>query len=183
MAKAPSPNQVPAGLGGAAIGIVVLGMGAFISGVGLGFVPVPPESVHAPGWVIAGAGLAFIAAGLSVVQQAFRIERFKYAPGLVIFLCLAAVAHWVAFAPGERESQGRLSVAGLEIPLSSGTVGRFGIGFGAAVMDLLLIAGLVKAFRKKPAGRAGASVQARRGARPGPGLPARSPARGVSGRR
>ena len=86
-------NSVPSGIKGGAIGLLVMAMGGFILGIGLGVVPVPEESIHAPRWVIAAAGLAFLFAGVAVVQQAFQIEKFKYVPGLAIVLALAAVAN------------------------------------------------------------------------------------------
>jgi hypothetical protein len=66
-----TPNGVPAGIKGGAIGLLVMAVGGFIACVGLGIVPVAEESIHAPQWAIVAAGLAFLFAGVSVVQQAF----------------------------------------------------------------------------------------------------------------
>ena len=144
-----APNSVPLGMKGGAIGLLVMTMGGFILGIGLGFVPVPEESIHAPRWVIAAAGLAFLFAGVAVVQQAFQIEKFKYVPGLAIVLALAAVANWVAFGPGDRSGEGTLTVVGISIPVSSDIAGRIVFGFGAVAIDVLLVVGLVHWFRDK----------------------------------
>jgi hypothetical protein len=142
-------NSVPAGIKGGALGVLVMAMGGFIVGIGLGVVPVPEESIHAPRWVIAVAGLAFLFAGVSVVQQAFQIEAFKYVPGLAIVLALAAVANWVAFGPGDRSGEGTLTIVGIQIPVSSDIGGRIVFGFGAVVIDLLLVVGVVHWFRNR----------------------------------
>ncbi len=145
-----------------------MAMGGFILAIGLEVVPFPEESIHAPRWVIAAAGLAFLFAGVSVVQQAFQIEKFKYLPGLAIFLALTAVANWAAFGPGDRSGEGTLTIVGIPIPVSSELSGRVAFGFGAVVIDLLLIAGLVHWLRSKfgqgQEGKAGPTA-ARRGSR------------------
>jgi len=142
-------NSVPSGIKGGAIGLLVMAMGGFILGIGLRVIPVPEESIHAPRWVIAAAGLAFFCAGISVVQQAFRIEAFKNLPGTAIVLALAAVVNWAAFGPGDRSGEGTLTIVGIQIPVSSELVGRIGFGFGAVVIDLLLVVGLVQWLRGK----------------------------------
>jgi hypothetical protein len=172
-------NSVPAGIKGGALGLLVMAMGGFIVAVGTGMVPVPDESIHAPRWVIVVAGLAFVFAGVSVVQQAFQIEAFKYVPGLVIVLALAAVANWVAFGPGDRSGEGTLTVVGIPIPVTSQIAGRVAFGFGAVVIDLLLVAGLVHWFRNRsgtarPSARVSLRTKQRPAARPSA---SRSPAR------
>jgi hypothetical protein len=153
---------------GGALGLLVMAMGGFFFGIGLGVVPVPEESIHAPRWVIAAAGLAFLFAGVAVVQQAFQIEKFKHVPGLAIVLALAAVVNWVAFGPGDRSGEGTLTVGGIPIPVSSDLVGRIVFGFGAVAIDLLLVVGLVHWLRGKSRngqeGKTGTTT-ARRGTR------------------
>jgi hypothetical protein len=181
-------NSVPTGIKGGAIGLLVIAMGGFILGIGLGLVPFPEESIHAPRWVISAAGLAFLFAGVSVVQQAFQIQAFKYLPGLAIVLALATVANWVAFGPGDRSGEGTLTVVGIQIPVSSDIAGRIVFGFGAVVIDLLLVVGFVHWFREKsrmghegkpgsPTTRRGTRESLRTKRRPGPREAARSPAR------
>ena len=178
-----APNSVPLGMKGGALGLLVMAMGGFFFGIGLGVVPVPEESIHAPRWVIAAAGLAFLFAGVAVVQQAFQIEKFKYVPGLAIVLALAAVANWVAFGPGDRSGEGTLTVVGIAIPVSSDLVGRIVFGFGAVAIDLLLVVGLVHWFRNKgitgtSSARRGTRESLRAKQRPGPRRdPTRSAAR------
>jgi hypothetical protein len=142
-------NSVPTGIKGAALGLLVMAMGGFIVCVGLGVVPVPEESIHAPRWVIAAAGLAFLLAGVSVVQQAFRIEALKYVPGTVASLALVAIANWVAFGSGDRSGEGTLDVGGFQIPVSSDIGGRIVFVFVAVAIDLLFVVGFIHWFRSK----------------------------------
>jgi hypothetical protein len=151
MKESMKSGQVPSGLKGLLLAVPVLGMGAVIVAVGLGRVPVDPESVHAPGWVIVVAGLVLLAAGLFILQQALRIEWLKHVPGIVLFVSLLSIGHWVAFGPGERRFRGSISVFGIEAPLSSELMGRATFGFGAILVDALLIAGLIRAMRNRRA--------------------------------
>jgi len=58
--------------GGLLFGLPFVGMGAWITLIGLKVVPVNPKSVHAPYWVLAVCGLCFFGAGLAVWCAAIR---------------------------------------------------------------------------------------------------------------
>ncbi len=141
---------------GVIVGLIFGGMGTFIVLVAADIIRADPASFHAPRWVVAAAGLAFVLAGLSVatapLNQGEDIPRRVTLRGLLlggpIVALLAAVAHWVAFGPGERRFGGGFSIP--FITISSRTpewTGRLIFGIGAVMLDAMLLWILVRGIR------------------------------------
>jgi hypothetical protein len=146
-----------------AIGVVTAGAGLYFVLVGFGLLP-PPSHSNAPGWVIACCGIAFFAAGSSVLVRALfgvdepqqdlperapRLLRAIYNfAGVGAAAALAAVGTWVAFGAGERHFTMSGPISG---PLGDG-IGRaiFGIG---AVLTWLAVALIARAAYRKVFGR------------------------------
>jgi len=139
--------------------------GVLVAVVGIGIIAAgawaPQKDVHAPRWVIAAAGGAFLFFGSwtavvyalgydpkrsaetlppPVVQLAF------FVPGIVF---LALPFHWVAFGPGPRAFSGSFSLPFLAISRRSGELsGRIAFGIGAVLMDLVVVAIAVTLLRR-----------------------------------
>lgn len=112
---------------------------------------------YAPDWIIALVGIAFLAAGLFVLAHGSgRAKRSAFSnvvynsAGTIIFVAFAIISHWIAFGPGERQSETTLSlpVGGLSRPTGDIET-RFFFGFGAVVLDLIILRGLVHLVRER----------------------------------
>lgn len=137
-------------------GIVMASMsvlaGAFVSGIGLGWVPYDPAKVHAPGWVIVLCGLVFVCGGLAVFSATWNRES-KPQPifGAAILIGLTLICNWVAFGEGERRFTATTSVNDSDIdsrPIDEGA-GRFVFGVAAVILDAALATYLISAWRKR----------------------------------
>ncbi|MEO8189879.1 MAG: hypothetical protein ABI682_06020 [Acidobacteriota bacterium] len=123
------------------------------------------EGFHAPRWVVGCAGAAFLFFGAwtaALYATGYDPKRPKekmpspavqfavLIPALIFF---AAPFHWIAFGPGAREFSGSTSIPFLTIRHGiPGLGGRIMFGFGALVIDAILVAavvGLVRAERPK----------------------------------
>ena len=139
------------------VGILVAAAGAAIIAAAL---LVDGAEFHAPRWVVVSVGGAFLFCGAwlaycyasgydpkrpetlpaPLLQLAFGL------PGLVFF---ALPFHWIAFGPGPREFSGGLSFLFFSLRSRSGeTAGRIAFGIGAALIDVIIIAFLVKLARR-----------------------------------
>lgn len=143
-----------------AVGLIVGAGGLYLVLAGIGVVA-PPGPVHAPGFIVVCAGLAFLGGGGSVAIRglAGATDRQAELPaetpravvalsalcGIVAFAPLAIIATWIALGSGERAFSG--SGAMLFGPLSE-TAGRAMFGVGALIAWLAL-AGFVHASAKK----------------------------------
>lgn len=84
----------------ALLGLVPLLMAVIILGALAGFVPTGDGKFLAPAWVIAsiGAGLMLFALAVWIPGTAPKIVRSGL--GLLLFVLVAIVCNWTAFAPG-----------------------------------------------------------------------------------
>ena len=130
--------------------------GLAIIALALGWIPAPPEYFHAPRWVVAVAGAAFVSGGFAPLAArlgpASLLSQFV-GGGVVVPLTL--IANWVAFGPGSRQFSGGLSIGGLAMsPASTSELaGRVVFGFGAVLLDIFVIAIVIRVLRgKKSAG-------------------------------
>jgi hypothetical protein len=134
------------------IGVLPIVMGAFCSGIGMGWIPYEPAKLEAPGWVIVVVGLAFIAAGLAVLSTKWSRDGQPQAVyGFIILLGLTAVFNWVAFGAGERHFSSSTSISGNTIasaPVDERN-GRIVFGIASVVLDLVLVAGVVRVMRRR----------------------------------
>jgi hypothetical protein len=146
-------------------GLVFVIAGLFILLIGVGVIKPDPKTVHAPLWVIACAGLAFMLAGGSVMIGAaapqveqdgglpasapFVLRLAQYAFGLVVAASLAIMFSWVAFGPGPREFTVTTSFLGSSSTgAGNETVGRIVFGIGAVMALLFLVAIAIHGGRK-----------------------------------
>ena len=142
-------------------GLLAVGMGLFLLLVGLGVVKPDRNAMHAPLWIAAVAGVAFMLAGISIAVGAIHgvsetgelpkdtgwwMRLFYTVIGVIIAGALASIGSWVAFGPGPRAFSG----TGLFLlsPEASAMVGRVAFGIGAAVTWLITIAFAVSGVRK-----------------------------------
>jgi len=145
-----------------------IALGAIMSAVGLAIIAAslwaPADKFHAPRWVVAAIGGAFLFFGSytafiyalgfdpnnseetlppPIVQLAF------FVPGLSLF---ALPFHWVAFGPGPRQFSGGVSLPFLSFSHGSGAVsGRIWFGAFAVLIDLLIVGTAIKLIRKAAA--------------------------------
>ncbi|HYE22295.1 MAG TPA: hypothetical protein VD998_01755 [Verrucomicrobiae bacterium] len=83
-------------------GLAIL-MGLVIMAIGFDIIPADPSSKHAPNWVIAVAGSAFVLAGImigGVGKLSLRANNFL---GALLVTMLAIVPLWIGFGEGERQ--------------------------------------------------------------------------------
>ncbi len=139
------------------LGAVVALTGVAIIGVALF---AKPEGFHAPRWVVACAGAAFLffgswtaalyASGYDPKRSeetlpSARVQLLVLVPGMLFF---AAPFHWIAFGPGPREFSSTFSIPFLAVrQASSGLFGRVLFGIGSLFIDAILVAAVVRVAR------------------------------------
>ena len=157
-----SSSETPAPLWFGAVFVVA---GAGIIGVGSGLIPVDPNSVHAPGWVIVLCGGVFALSGVAACLAGRTDEWVGELLVLALMVGFATVFSWVAFGPGERQFSGGASVGGVGVTgRVSRTVGRIAFGFGALMMWAIVAAVFAKLVRTlRGFGRSGAPARRRGG--------------------
>lgn len=135
-------RSAPMSPAGALFALLLLGMGTFIAGIGLGWVPCDPESLQAPRWVVLVCGAVFACGGVGVLATTLGLGR-ALAPAVaaLVFVGLALVCHWIAFAAGEREFTSTRYVSGLEAERHAvdERTGRTAFAFAAVSFDVLLV--------------------------------------------
>jgi hypothetical protein len=125
--------------------------GGAILALALGFVPVDPATLEAPRWVIASAGLMFLAGGIVPLNLVFGFpDWFNRLSGLVAGTGLAAVFNWIAFFPGVRHFTGTTSILGLRLVTASDSelTGRILFGVMALLVDAIVLLGLWRLLRR-----------------------------------
>ena len=140
-------------------------VGLLVAAAGVGIVALSvfarPEGLHAPRWVVACAGGAFVffggwtagiyAAGFDPQRPVESlpspwIQLAVFLPGLLMF---AAPFHWVAFGPGPRQFSSSVSLPFLTVRGGSGAwTGRALFGFGALLIDAMLVGTVFKLGRQ-----------------------------------
>jgi hypothetical protein len=128
-----------------------VGAGGAILALALGWMRVDPTTLEAPRWVIACAGLMFIAAGVVPLSLAFGFaDWFNQLSALVAAGALAAVFNWIAFFPGARHFTGTTSVLGLRLAAgaSGEMTGRIIFGIPALLIDGSVLLGLWRLLRR-----------------------------------
>jgi hypothetical protein len=145
-------RSAPMSPAGALFALLLLGMGAFIAGIGLGWVPCDPESLHAPRWVVVVCGAVFACGGVGVLATALGFGR-ALAPAIaaLVLVGLALVCHWIAFAAGEREFTATRFVSGLDAERYAvdERTGRTAFAFAAVSFDMLLVLVAARARRAR----------------------------------
>ena len=142
-----------------------IAFGAVLSAVGLAIVAAsmwaPGDKFHAPRWVVAAIGGAFLFFGsYTAVIYALGFDPARseetlpppivqlafFVPGLSLF---ALPFHWVAFGSGPRQFSGSVSLPFLSFSHGSGAVsGRIWFGVFAVLIDLMIVGTAIKLIRK-----------------------------------
>jgi len=132
------------------IATVLTVLAGFVLATGLGKIPLPPEKLHAPLWIVAACGVSFGALGLTVaLEGAERFRRVRSALGLVYLLSFATVFNWIAFGPGERHFSRHTTfgIGGDAMTMSTGKselTGRVVFGIIAVAINLMIAVPLVR---------------------------------------
>ena len=104
--------------------------------------------MKAPRWVVFLAGSLFFIIGLWLLLRAIvgdvKASAFGTAIGLAMFLGFAAIGNWVAFGGGDRgDCSGGISALGFGFSQAVSELEcRAAFGYGALLMDLILLWGL-----------------------------------------
>lgn len=118
---------------------VFMGAGLLIVLMAVDVIPIDPASLYAPRWVLATAGVVFVIGGvMASVGQRHPLLNEGLA-GLLIG-CMALIATWIAFGPGEREFSGGISLGPLAIGGSTApSLGRVVFGLSAVLLWALVV--------------------------------------------
>jgi hypothetical protein len=132
------------------IATVLTVLGGVALAIGLRKIPLPPEKLHAPLWIVAVCGVSFGALGLTVaLEGAERFKRLRSGLGLVYLLSFATVFNWIAFGPGERHFSRHTTfgIGGDAMTVSTGEselTGRVVFGIIAVAVNLMIAVPLVR---------------------------------------
>ena len=112
--------------------------GLFIVLMAMDVIPVDPETLHPPRWVLAAAGMVFMIGGImAAVGQ--RNPLLNDVLAGVLIGCMAMIATWIAFGPGERQFSGGVSLGPVGIGGSSApSLGRIAFGLSSILLWLLV---------------------------------------------
>lgn len=126
----------------AIIGLLCIALGLWPLSIALGVVAVPEASLHAPLWVVALSGVAFVIGGCMILL-AGRPGMNDFLAG-VLCLIFALVGAWVAlFGPDDGFSGG----ISLLPPAANVTLGRWVFGSGAILSLAISVYALRRAFQ------------------------------------
>ena len=144
-------------------GTILVGLVLALAGVAIILVSVYGDSgkFNAPRWVVGSMGGAFLFFGIwTAVAYAMgydprrseetlpspSVQLAVLIPGILLF---AAPFHWVAFGPGPRQFSMTFSIPFLSVRHPGGAVvGRILFGFGALLVDAILVAAVVRLVRQ-----------------------------------
>jgi len=125
--------------------------GAVALAVAVGAIPLEPDNLHAPLWIIGTCGVAFTSIGLVVALEGVeRLQRLKIWLGFVFLLSFAAAFNWIAFGPGDRNFTQRTTFyfggdAMSTAADGSELTGRIVFGAFALLVNLLIASPLLTA--------------------------------------
>lgn len=163
-ATEPVARREPPALAALLLALPLLAMGAFIVGIGLGWVPCEPNGLLAPPWVVVVCGAVFASGGVGVLATALgHGRRVTPVVSALVLAGLMLVCHWIAFAGGERRFTSTSYHAGFELQRSvvDERTGRTAFAFAAVSVDVLLLMVAARAWRARtrPADELGPTPQ------------------------
>lgn len=137
------------------LGTAVAGLGLFMEGIALGWIPSEEGSVHAPPWVLMVISGLFVLLGVWLVTAPTPVGRWLgRVVGPLTLVGLLSVLHWVAFGAGPRRCTGGVSLPFLSAWWPTGEMQcRAAFGYGALLFDGVLLS---VALGKLAEGREGA---------------------------
>ena len=98
------PNSSPSASNGGGPWLLALLLwltGGVINGVGAGWIPSNPQSIHGPHWLLAAAGLALVACRFApLAARAGPSSWASQIAGLGSIGALTVIANWIAFGIG-----------------------------------------------------------------------------------
>ena len=116
-------------------GVVVL-IGLFVLALALGWVPVAPDSLHAPRWMIGAVGAFFLWIGLVFITTSPETGESPHPLVMAIGVTLFAAAFdWMAFGPSGGECVGPTIQFGT-ISLTHEESCRLAFGTMAVLLDV-----------------------------------------------
>lgn len=133
---------------GIVLALLVIAAGLYPMIAALGMFPDLEAQMKAPHWIVFLAGSLFFIAGMWLLLQILGGEAvakaFGSVVGIAIFLGLAAIGNWVAFGGGDRgDCSGGISALGFGFSQAVSEIEcRAAFGYGALLMDLILLWGL-----------------------------------------
>lgn len=146
-----------------AFAVLLAAAGLYFMLAGIGVAP-PPGKTDAPGFVIVLVGLAFLAAGGSLMVRGLlgitdrqadlpadtprSLQALYILNGLLVMTALASIGTWVALNAGD----GEVKVSGMISGVAGANVGRTVFGIGAVIAWLMVFA-MGRAGWKKLSGR------------------------------
>jgi hypothetical protein len=136
-----TPKWIPA-----LFGLASFVMGALILGAVAGIVPADTGGFIAPRWVITAIGVGMILTSLIFWIPASTPAALKGLLALSVFLLVAVVCNWTAFAPGIRYSSSA-SIGPFSFQGEDQLGGRIAFGLAAVIIDALLLWGVIDRVR------------------------------------
>jgi hypothetical protein len=148
---------------------ILVGVACAVAGIAIVLASVFADSkgFHAPRWVVASAGGAFVFFGgwtAALYAMGYDPQRSEQTlppaaiqlvvliPGLVLF---AAPFHWVAFGPGPRQFSTSFGLPFFAVHQTGGSAGgRIAFGLAALLVDALLVACVARLVRQMLRARA-----------------------------
>jgi hypothetical protein len=105
--------------------------------------PLHAADINGPPWLGLAAGSVFIAGGLAMLAGA-AIPALQAILGVLALAGMATIVNWIAFGAGERACSGAVGFLWLAADSAyAGLACRIPFGLGAAIIDAVLILGVV----------------------------------------
>lgn len=137
-------------IGAVLFALAFIGAGGAIIALSLNYIPIDPAKLHAPRWLLAVAGLMFIAGGCVPLGTAFKFRAWvNQLIGLIAASGLTIMTNWVAFFLGERHFTGSSATfgVGLGSAPSGELAGRILFGIFALFLDWMLFVWMCQFIR------------------------------------
>lgn len=109
-------------------GLFCIALGCFPISIALGLLPVDPDTVMAPLWVVAGAGIAFVIAGLMILLANYPRANDLLAG--ILCMLFGVMGIWVSLFSSSDGFSGGLFFLSYE---QNVTLGRWVFGLGALI--------------------------------------------------
>ena len=121
-----------------AAGLFMAALGAWVSLLALGVLPMDPEALHVPRWVFLMCGLVFVAGGGALLSEPMPALRDAFVATLLLTFALAGA--WVAFFSDSEAFSGGLPFLPdiVNVILARSLFGLGAIGLGGSFVYVAL---------------------------------------------